>query len=85
MRPARQTEKDKNKRLKRNFRYGLLPKCSKYGRLDGVELFLGIKYTNKNMFYSYASEKTLSWVGDIPSLVRRPRPPNAVSATDQAR
>jgi len=64
-----QSNRMRNKQLRRNRENGLLPKCLKYGQLDGVELFLGIKYTDKDEFYTYASKDDLSWLGNIPELV----------------
>ncbi|KAJ0100699.1 hypothetical protein J7T55_004195 [Diaporthe amygdali] len=59
------TERSEKKKLRRNRDYGLLPKCYKYGRLNGVELFLGIRYTEKNELYTYSSRKHLPWLNNI--------------------
>jgi hypothetical protein len=61
--------KNFNKKLKRN-RNGLTSKCHKYGKLEGVELALFIRYPRKGEFYSYRSSDELTWLDQIPTMVR---------------
>ncbi|KAI3573897.1 hypothetical protein IWW34DRAFT_554735, partial [Fusarium oxysporum f. sp. albedinis] len=44
-----------NRKLNRNIK-GLLSKCYKYGKLNGVELALYIDYPDKGEFISYESD-----------------------------
>ncbi|KAJ0100654.1 hypothetical protein J7T55_007045 [Diaporthe amygdali] len=70
------TERSEKKKLRRNRDYGLLPKCYKHGRLNGVELFLGIRYTEKNELYTYSSRKHLPWLNNIYGAMKQPNATN---------
>jgi hypothetical protein len=63
------TNKIYNKKLKRR-RIGLSAKSYEYGKLDGVELALFIRYPKRGDFYSYISSKQLSWLPDIEKMVK---------------
>lgn len=67
------TRRIKNKQIQRNRENGLIPKCYKYGKLDGVELFLAINYTEKNEFHTYSSKGDLPWLERILQMVSNTR------------
>lgn len=60
-----------NKKLRRR-REGLSTKCYEYGKLDGAEVALFIRYPKQGDFYSYISRRELSWLQDVPAMVSHP-------------
>ena len=70
MATRRVSNKIHNKKLRRR-REGLSSKCYEYGRLEGVELALFIRYPKRGDFYSYMSAKELPWMRDLEKMVSK--------------
>ena len=58
-----------NKKLRRR-REGLSSKSYKYGELDGVELALLVRYTERGDAYAYMSKAQLPWLRDAEKMAR---------------
>lgn len=93
------TVRKHNKKLKRNLE-GLLSKCYRYGKLNGVELGFYVDYPEKGDFVSYESEgfscqgQIAAKVGEIPPAYsrfltstrrRRPSPRTTIQTVFQRR